>query len=418
MHTGLSMAVLVQVLLAVGIAASVIFYLVGYYEARRFFRPRPGSKASHEGKTSGPGITVLKPLKGLDAELYANLASFCEQAYATFQIVFGVADADDPAVAVVRQLRKAYPQVDMELIIDRRVYGTNYKLSNLHNMYRVAKHDLIVIADSDIRVGPDYLSRVAAPLQDPAVGLVTCLYRAVNIGGLPALLDTLFINTDFVPMVMVARVVEKPTYAFGATMALRRAMLDEIGGFLPLKDHLADDYHLGHRLAARGYRLALSDLVVETILAPGTWRGLLDHQLRWARTHRICRPFGYFGSIVTHGTLWATLNVLYSHFSPIACSVAVLVYALRMSVASRFCNRHLGARLTPAQAVFVPVKDLFVSAVWALAFLGDTVRWNAHEFRVMKDGRMVRVSPALPAEPTMVSYPGVQEERDQHPISL
>lgn len=418
MHADISMALITQLLLAVGMGASVVFYLIGYYEAWRFFRTGSRSPGRAESTTPGPGITVLKPLKGLDAELYANLASFCEQDYSTFQIIFGVADADDPAVAIVHQLRKAYPRVDITLIIDRRVYGTNYKVSNLHNMYRAAKHDLVLIADSDIRVGPEYLRRIAAELQDPEVGLVTCLYRAVNTGGLPTLVETLFINTDFVPMVMVARVVEKPTYAFGASMALRRKTLDEIGGFLTLANHLADDYHLGHRIAERGYRLALSSMVVETVLAVGTWRRLLEHQLRWARTYRNCRPFGYFASILTHGTLWATLNVLYNHFSPLACSVAVLAYALRIGTASGLSNRRLGARMTAAEALLVPVKDLFVSAVWALCFLGETVHWSGHEFRVMKDGRMVRVSPALPAEPSMLTYPAVQEEHDQHPVSL
>jgi ceramide glucosyltransferase len=418
MHAHLGIAFTVHSLLAIGILCSLLFYAVGYFETRRFFR-RPRSAHGGNGHDKQlPGITVLKPLKGLDVDLYCNLSTFCEQEYPEFQILFGVADADDPTVRVVRQLQAAYPGVDIKLVVDRRVYGSNYKVSNLHNMYRAAKHDVIVIADSDIRVGRDYLRRLATELQDPEVGLVTCLYRAVNAGGLPTLVETLFINTDFAPMVMVARAVEKPSYAFGATMALRRSTLDEIGGFLPLANYLADDYHLGHRIVERGYRLALSNTVVETVLALGSWRRLLDHQLRWARTQRNCRPAGYFASIVTHGTLWATLNLLYSHFSPLACLLAALVYALRIGTASVICNRYLQAPLTPAGALLVPLKDLFISAVWLLSFLGDTVRWSGHEFQVLKNGQMVLVTPAASAEPAAVAYPPGREEEDRRAASL
>jgi ceramide glucosyltransferase len=418
MHGYPGFAFAVHSLLTIGILCSILFYVVSYFETRRFFR-RP--RRAHDGNGRDrqlPGITVLKPLKGLDVDLYRNLSTFCEQEYPEFQILFGVADADDPAVRVVRRLQAAYPGVDIDLVIDRRVYGTNYKVSNLHNMYRAAKHDVIVIADSDIRVGRDYLRRLAAELQNPGVGLVTCLYRAVNAGGLPTLIETLFINTDFAPMVMVARVVEQPSYAFGATMALRRSTLDEVGGFLPLANCLADDYHLGHRIVERGYRLVLSDTVVETVLALGSWRRLLDHQLRWARTQRNCRPAGYFASIVTHGTLWATLNLLYSHFGPFACVLATLVYALRIGTARAICNRYLQAPLAPAGALLVPLKDLFISAVWLLSFLGDTVRWSGHEFRVLKNGQMVLVTPAASAEPAVVTYPAGREEEDRRAASL
>jgi ceramide glucosyltransferase len=418
MDSSVALGGAIQVLLAAGMVVSLFFYLVGYYGSRSFFRhgreriKRPDLDA---GATL-PGVTILKPLKGLDVELYENLAGFCRQDYPKFQLVFGVADADDPAVHVVRRLQADHPDVRIDLVIDGRVYGSNYKISNLHNTYRAAAHEVIVIADSDIRVPPDYLRRVVAPLGNPQVGVVTCLYRAVNTGGLPTLIESLFINTDFAPMVLVARVVEKPSYAFGATMALRRSTLDEIGGFLPLANYLADDYHLGHRVAARGYRLALSDLVVETVLAVGSWQRLLDHQVRWARTYRNCRPGGYFGSIFTHGTLWATLNALYNGLSPTACVLAAAVYALRVGSASVVANRYLEAPLRLREALLVPLKDLFVSFVWVLCFLGDSVRWSGHEFRVLKDGQMVRVSPPEHARPVL-PYPA-SKERDQRAASI
>jgi ceramide glucosyltransferase len=418
MHAHFVIALVLQSLLTIGILSSLLFYLVSYAEARRFFRRRRAPHRSNGSETRLPGMTVLKPLKGLDVDLYRNLSTFCEQDYPEFQVLFGVADADDPAVRVVRRLQATYPGIDIGLVIDSHVYGTNAKVSNLHNMYRTAKHDVIVIADSDIRVGRDYLRRLAAELHDPGVGLVTCLYRALSTGGLPSLVEALFINTDFVPLVMVALVVERPRYTFGATIALRRSTLDAIGGFLPLANYLADDYHLGYRVVERGFRLVISDLVVETVLATGGWRRLLDHQLRWARTNRNCRPAGYFASIVTHGTLWASLNLLYNHFSPIACLLAALVYAVRAGTARAICKRYLQAPMTRAATLLLPLKDLFVSAVWGLCFLGNRVRWGGDEFRVLKGGHIVAVGPVASREPAVVAYPPAREERDRYPASL
>lgn len=416
MHDVFTAANLAQLVLGIGIGGSLFFYLAGYYGAWDFFtRSKPASEPDR-ADTSLPTVSILKPLKGLDVDLFENLSTFCRQNYPVFQLVFGVADADDPAVKVVRQLQAQYPSVQIELVIDGRIYGTNYKVSNLHNMYRAAKHDVIVIADSDIRVRSDYLRRLVPHLDDPQVGLVTTLYRAVSTGGPSTLVESLFINTDFSPMVLVARIVEKPTYAFGATMAMRRTTLDAIGGFLPLANYLADDYYLGNRIAERGYRLALSDVVVETVLAVGGWRRLFDHQLRWARTYRNCRPGGYFSSILTHGTLWATLNLVYNQFSPLACLLAALVYGVRITAASTIANRYLHAPLRWTEALVVPLKDLFVSAVWALCFFGDTVHWSGHTFRVLKGGQMVRVSPAEPL-PVIASY-RVSEEHDHRPASI
>ncbi len=419
MLSSLSLAFVIQLLLAAGVVVSLFFYLTGYLSGRSFFRPRRRPNGHAGDTTLLPGVTILKPLKGLDVDLYENLSTFCTLEYPTYQIVFGVADPDDPAVPVVRRLQASFPRARIDLVIDGRVYGSNYKISNLQNMYGAAQHEVIVIADSDIRVRPDYLRRLVTPLDDPQVGLVTCLYRAVSTGGLPTLVESLFINTDFAPMVLVARIVEKPSYAFGATMALRREVLDQIGGFLPLADYLADDYYLGHHVAALGYRLALSDVVVETVLAVGSWRRLLDHQLRWARTYRNCRPGGYLASLCTHGTLWATLNLLYNHFSPAACLAAAAVYGVRIAAAHRIANQFIGAPLRWREALLVPLKDLFISTVWVLCYLGDTVHWSGHEFRVLKDGKMVQVSPPAMPQPQLITFATrVTKEPDQHAASL
>ena len=376
---------LLQIPIALGLVASAVFYLIELYSARQFFRSRPLAPSGYR-----PSVTVLKPLKGLEVELYENLLSLCQQRYsAPFQVVFGVADPHDPAVDVVRRLQREFPKLDIELIVDDRVYGANYKVSNLHNMYRVAKHDVIILADSDIRVGPHYLSRVVEPLQDRQSGLVTCIYRAINTGGLPTLVESLFVNTDFAALVMLARKVEKSSYAFGATIALRREVLDEIGGFLPIANLLADDYEVGYRVSQRGYRLDLSPEVVDTVLAVGTWRRLYDHQVRWARTYRVNRPGGYFGSILTHGTFWAVVNVLYNGFSPLSLAASGVVVGLRYLIAARLAWTHLKTDLTVGQLLLVVPKDLFVSFVWFAAFIGNEVVWSGHRFQVQRTGEMV-----------------------------
>lgn len=376
---------LLQIPIAVGLLASVIFYVIELYSARQFFRPRPLAASGYR-----PAVSVLKPLKGLDVELYDNLVTLCCQRYAApFQLVFGVADPHDPAAGVVRRLQREFPRLDIELVVDDRVYGANYKVSNLHNMYRRATHDVIILADSDIRVGPNYLARVVEPLQDRNAGLVTCVYRAINTGGLPTLIESLFVNTDFAALVMLARKVEKSSYAFGATIAIRREVLDEIGGFLPIASLLADDYEIGYRVSQRGYRLELSPEVVDTVLAVGTWRRLFDHQVRWARTYRVNRPGGYFGSILTHGTFWAVSNLLYSGFGPWSCAASGAVIALRYLVAARMAWTHLATDLTVPQFLLVGPKDLFLSFVWFAAFLGNEVVWSGHRFLVQKTGAMV-----------------------------
>lgn len=381
---GTFMSVFPAVVIAVGLVVSALYNLVMLYSASEFF-----SRRRDDDGIELPSISVLKPLKGLDVELFQNLSVLCQQNYERYQVVFGVASADDAAIPVIHQLRAAYPDVDIELVIDGRIYGSNHKVSNLHNMYQRAKHDVIVIADSDIRVGPDYLRRLVKPLRDPRTGLVTCLYRARNAGGLATLVESLFINTDWCHMVLVARKVERTSYAFGATIAMRRAVLDEIGGFLPIADFLADDYQLGQRVVEHGYQAVLGEQILETVISLGTWRRLVEHQLRWARTYRICRPGGYFGIVLTHGTLWALLNVIYHGFGPTSLLVSGALLTLRHLAAAVLSWRYLRTETTRWALLLVAPKDLFISFIWFLAFAGDTVTWSGRRFRVLKSGHMV-----------------------------
>lgn len=386
--------------LVIGVVVSIAFSLAAGISARTFRRQR-GAPLPHSPL---PGVTVLKPLHGSDAYLYDNLRSLCRQNYPTVQIVCGVRDPDDPAIPVVERLQREHPECQIDLVIDGRLYGSNRKVSNLHNMYRVARHDVLVIADSDVRVPPDYLRRLAGAVADPGVGVVSCLYRAENTATLPARVESLFINTDFVPMVLVARLVEKPTYAFGATMAIRRTVLDESGGFLPFADLLADDYHLGQRVAERGYSLVLSEQVVGTVFAVDSWRHAFEHQLRWARTNRACRPFGYFFSILGHGTLWALLVLLSFGIDSALGRLAVAALGLRGLVAVYVATRTLRGRLTAFDLALLPFTDLAWSLLWLLAFTGNTVVWRGTRYRLRPGGRIDLLTtdgtcPASPARP-------------------
>ncbi len=371
-----------------GLAMSAWFSAMCLYGAWDFFSRRRGGGEPVAGWT--PPVSVLKPLKGLDPELLENLRTFCDQDYPRFQLVFGAADASDPAAAAVRRLQEQHPELDIALVVDGRLHGSNHKVSNLINMLPAARHDVLVLSDSDIRVPRDYLRRVVAPLQNPKIGLVTCLYRAVPAArNLPTALWCLTINTMLTPQILVARKVEKPTYAFGATLALRRETLEAVGGFQAVANMLADDYWLGNRIAARGWALELSRCVVETIVALDSWQSLFHHQLRRARTNRTQRRGGYFGTILTYSFLWAVLGL--TTRNAWASTAALGVLALRLASAVIVARRYLGSAFRASDLPLAVLTDALLVAIWALGFFGSSVWWKGRRFRVLKSGEMVAI---------------------------
>jgi len=374
--------------LVFGVLLGVGFWFYGHclYAAWEFVRHR--RREDSPAAEFQPAVTILKPLKGEDIGLYDNLATFCRQRYPVFQIVFGVADGDDPALRSVRRLQRDFPEVDIEVVIDARLHGSNHKVSNLINMMSRAKHLVLAMSDSDIRVPEDYLSRVVAPLRDSDVGLVTSLYRAVPRGGLATVFDSLFINTDFCHQVLLARKIERSRYAFGASIVLRRSTLQAAGGFERLADLLADDYFLGRFITDLGLRTWLSDCVVDTVIDVGSLRKLVQHQLRWGRTFRFCRPRSYFLTIVTHGTLWASVALLAGGLEWFILVPAVALLAWRLATTSIISWRLLDTKLPASQILLVLPKDLFMSAIWVASFLGDTVWWSGRRFRVRPGGVM------------------------------
>jgi ceramide glucosyltransferase len=371
-------------------AVATGYQLFQLYATWRFFRRAGRVSASPLWKL--PPVTVLKPLKGPGLDLYANLASFCRQDYPTYQIVFGVEDARDPAVAVVQQIKRDFPHCDIALSVGW-MPGANRKVANLRHMMRHARHGVLVMSDSDIRVRPDYLRTMVAPLADPAVGLTTCLYRGVGRFGLPSVFESLFINTDFTPMVLAAQIVQRFEYAYGASIAFRREALDRIGGFEPIADHLADDYLLGNRIAKAGYRLVLLPYTVETVLDAIALRDVWRHLLRWSRTYAVQEPVGWFASVVTHATLWGVVSLVVTGGSALGWAVLAGSIAMRLTSLAAI-QRILGEREATRWLWLVPLKDLVTSLVWAGGFSGRQVTWSGQVLRISRDGRMTAVHPA------------------------
>jgi ceramide glucosyltransferase len=338
-----------------------------------------------------PPVTVLKPLKGEGVDLHTNLVSFCRQDYpAPVQIVFGVTDAADPAIAIVQRIRREFPERDIVLSVGD-AEGANRKIANLRHMMRYARHRVLIMSDADIRVRPDYLRTMIAPLADRSVGLTCCLYRGVGRFGVPSLVESLFINTDFVPMVLSAQILQRFRYAYGASIAMRRDVLDQIGGFAAIADYLADDYILGNRVARAGYRNVLMPYFVETVLDATSAGDVWRHLVRWSRTYRVQQPVGWFASVVTHATLWGILTVVATGGSPFGLALGLGAIAVRL-----FCLATLLVMLrewdTLRRLWLVPAKDLFFSAIWLMGFLGRDVVWSDQVLRVERDGRMRPVS--------------------------
>jgi ceramide glucosyltransferase len=284
-------------LIAIAAAAfsvcSLGYYLLCLYSAVRFLRERALAGRSAHSTQPLPPVSILKPLKGTDPEMYESLRSHCLQDYPEYEIIFGVSDPHDRAVELVTRLRAEFPQRAIQLFICGRDLGANAKVSNLAQMLAPARYEHLIVGDSDIRVEPDYLRRVMAPLSEPHVGLVTCLYRGIPARTLGSQLESLGISTDFAPGVLAARQLEGGIrFGLGSTLAFRRSDLDAIGGFEALVDYLADDYEIGKRLADRGVKVELSEVVVETFLPAYTLSQFVDHQLRWGRTVRDSRRAG------------------------------------------------------------------------------------------------------------------------------
>lgn len=410
--------IVVEILIAVGVFVSFAFWLMALLTVSRL-KQRPAGDFT-------PPVTVLKPVRGADDELETNLRSFCTQLYPNYRIIFGVADERDPAVQILRKLRDEFPDVDISIVTGTPPLGANAKVANLAYMASLTRstrlasdsdlwgvgadlatvvrpvsekiaargskkmgsaEELWVISDADVRVGPDWLRHVATPFADEGVGLVSCFYRVRKPQNLAAALEAFQVNVDFLAGVLIAEGVMGMSVTLGATMAVRRTALEKLGGFAALAEYLADDYQLGRMVAEAGYRVELSSYVVDVVSPPKKWKGLWTHQVRWARTYRVCQPVGFFFSIFSNATLWGLLGALLNPWS-----LAALL-ALRLFGAQVLVRRLTGERGFWEYLWLAPVRDAMSLALWFAAW-GNTVEWGGREFLLRRDGTMEEIAHA------------------------
>ena len=434
---------LAHAILAVLASLSLALALWQWLAARRFPLHRRVTDVSFS-----PAITLLKPLKGCDETTTESLRSWLNQQYTgRTQILFGVADATDPVCSIVRELIAENPggdlssvaalrRVDAQLVVCENLKGANAKVAKLVQLEKLAKHELILVSDADVRVPPDFLANVVAPLCDegragsplPAeatqardgahgvtrptpIGLVSCFYRLANPTTLAMQWEAVSINADFWSQVLQAASLKPLDFALGAVMLTRRKLLQEIGGFSALADCLADDYQLGHRIAQKGHRIVLCPVVVECWDAPMNWSEVWKHQLRWARTIRVCQPLPYFFSILSNATFWPLLwlvsqlpelwpatvqNTDYGFFQtsgiaiqlPCRLMIAIAILLIRIVLAQNL-QRRLTGSANANYIWMVPVKDLLQTAIWLGAFLGSTVEWRGRQMKLRGDGTLV-----------------------------
>jgi len=363
----------------------LLYYAFAIDSARRWRRaagsPRPAFT---------PPVSVLKPVRGLDRLAAEHFASFCRQDYPDYEMLFAVADADDPAIPVITRLAEEFPRVPIRLIVGAAEIGTSSKVNKLCRLAREARHDVLVVSDSDVTVPPRHLRAVVAPFADVRVGAVTCPYRGISDGRFWSDLEAIGISTDFIPGVLVADRLEGMTFTLGATMATTRRALAGIGGFEALADYCADDFELGHRLAARGHTIVLADSVAATESGAHDGVAFFRHQLRWAVTLRHSRPAGYLGKITfTQGLPWTLAAMTVAPSATIAAVYALAYLIVRCGMA------WIAAGVTEDETTrrklyLVPIADALACAVSIAALCSNRVSWRGGWFELRK-GRLVPI---------------------------
>lgn len=335
-----------------------------------------------------PSVTLLKPIYGLDPELAENLRSFCQQDYPEYQIIFGLHDKNDPALPIIEKVISEFSELDLSIVIDSRLYGSNHKVSNLMNMYSTAKHEYILIADSDMRVPTNYLSEVMKPFADKTVGAVTCLYSGSARGKLASSLNAMFINTWFLPSVLISRIIKPINFCLGATMIVRRDLLVKIGGLKSLSDYLADDYMLGKSVSDLGYKIYLSDFIVENIVEEDSFKGLILHELRWARTLRRVEPLGYFFTFLTDTLVISALSsvAFYLTTQNITLSLAPVLIALMARVLLHLRTKQITGSTSAGSIWLIPLRDILSFSIRVLSFTGTSIQWRNNAFNVDQSG--------------------------------
>ncbi|MEE9161319.1 MAG: bacteriohopanetetrol glucosamine biosynthesis glycosyltransferase HpnI [Gammaproteobacteria bacterium] len=370
----------------------ISFFAIAYLLFANFciIELRKNIKRPHIPSGFTPAVTIFKPICGLEQGMDDNLRSFCEQDYPEYQIIFGLHGNNDDAIPVIQKIIEDYPQLDLEMIIDARLHGSNHKVSNLINMFPAAKHEILVVSDSDMRVQKNYLHDVVAPFANAANGAVTCLYSGRTDNGVPSTLNAMFINEWFLPSVLISDALKDISYCLGATMAVRRKILTDFGGFEALANYLADDYMLGQMVSERGYKVHLSHSIVENLSYEPNYKSLFLHELRWARTLRSAEPLGYMGTFLTDtlivSSFTAFFALLFTQHTFLPASILGITITARILL-------HLQVKsaleLNGIGSLFlIPVRDVMSFIIRIVSYMGNSVEWRNHTFSVDDDGLM------------------------------
>ena len=367
-------------------AAPLVYYILAILAAFRFFRRNPQRRADYT-----PPASLLKAVRGVDFGSYENFASFCKQDYPEYEIMFAVNDDRDPAVPLIRQIMAEFPQKRIRLFTKAEDLGANRKVNKLAMLTREAHYDVLVLTDGDVRVGSNYLREVIAPLCEKKIGAVTSFYRAIAEDNFGARLEAIGAASDFFAGVLMARWKEGIRFTLGASIATTKEWVRKMGGFEAIADTLADDYELGLRIAKAGGEIVLSHESVWTMYPAQSFRGFWDHQLRWARTVRLCRPFSYLGLLFTQGLPWTLLAVL-SAPTPLIASAYVAAYlVLRFAMAWTVGVWGVRDEVLRRNLWLVPVRDAIHFIVWLVSFASNRIRWGSEEYTIQK-GRMAPVA--------------------------
>lgn len=364
------------------VLGSIFYYLYSIYSAKTFF-----AIEEEINDNFFPPISILKPLCGLDSNITENLTSFIQQNYPEYQIIFCVREKDDPVISIVQNLINNFPDHDLKLVVNDRLIGYNYKVSNLANGLEFCDHDLILIADSDIKVKSDYLASIVKPLQDEKVAVVTCLYQSLGNHWV-SIIDSIGVGCDFIPSVLTARQLEGVKFAFGSTIVIRKEVLNKIGNFETISNSLADDFLLGNLSAKLGYEVILSNYIVNHNIEEENFNNYLSRQIRWFRCIKIQRFSGYLGLIFAQGIISSLIFLLINNFSFFSLILLIITFSLRLFLAYYVSVKYLKNETCRKYLALVFLVDILRCYIWLLGFFGNRIKWRENNFILDKNGQL------------------------------
>ncbi len=377
-------------LLLLLVIASGVYHLLSFYSGWVFFNAvinKPNTEFT-------PPISILKPLRGGDNQTYQCLASFCLQDYPQYEIIFGVLDEKDTAIELVKKLQIEFPNKDIKLVVNARRIGTSAKVSNLANMLLIATYDTLVISDSDVYVSSDYLKTIISPLSDEKVGLVTCLYSATQANNFSALMEAIALMGEFALGVLTARQLDGVKFAFGPSIATKKSVLAEFGGFEAISNRLGDDFLLGNLTASLGYQVCLSSYSVKINIPDYSFWDMFLHQLRWARSTKFRRPLGYIGLLFTFSTMLSILLILVAPLSLLTWVAVIFALTARFLAAWYIGIRKYKDSILRKYFYLLPIRDILSFIIWVTSFLSNKVIWCGDIYKLQAGGKLTLIKKA------------------------